>query len=104
MPKIDEVFKETYPQLAEQLEELGINSTIQLKERFESNGKYLNEVLDYDLKDNEKIRSIAEDPPQIPVAVGRRDIATILSALFVIGLLLFFGYQFWNFTKYIFNY
>ncbi len=57
---IDEVFNEKYPQLAKQLEELGITDTDKLVERFQSNGKYLNEVLEYDLKDNEKIRSIAE--------------------------------------------
>ena len=58
---IDEVFNEKYPQLAKQLEELGITDTDKLVERFQSNGKYLNEVLEYDLKDNEKIRSIAEN-------------------------------------------
>ena len=63
MAKIDEVFNEKYPQLAKQLEELGITDTDKLVERFQSNGKYLNEVLEYDLKDNEKIRSIAEEAP-----------------------------------------
>lgn len=62
MDTIEEIFKDTYPKLAKQLEELGIKTTTQLKERFESNGKYVSEVLDYDLKDNEKIRSIAESP------------------------------------------
>jgi len=59
--KINEVFSEDYPQLAEQLEELSVTDTAKLLKRFKSNGKYLNEVLDYDLKDNEKIRSIVEN-------------------------------------------
>lgn len=59
MSEIKNVFKDTYPQLAEQLEEYEIYSTAQLKQRFESNDKYLIELLDYDLKDNEKIRSMA---------------------------------------------
>lgn len=61
MDTIEEIFKDTYPKLAKQLEELGIKTTTQLKERFESNGKYVSEVLDYDLKDNEKIRSIFDE-------------------------------------------
>ncbi len=60
MASIIEVFDEKYPELSKQLDELGVKDTETLVERFKSNGKYLNEVLDYDLKDNEKIRSIAE--------------------------------------------
>ena len=60
MASISEVFDEMYPELSKQLDELGVKATDTLVERFKSNGKYLNEVLDYDLKDNEKIRSIAE--------------------------------------------
>ena len=63
MALIKDVFNETFPQLAEQLKEIGITHTPQLVERFKSNGKFLNELLDYDLKDNEKIRSIAEEAP-----------------------------------------
>ena len=99
MALIKDVFNETYPQLVNQLKELGINSTIQLKERFESNSKYLTEELGYDFEDNEKIRSIAEVPPELEVGNGRM-IGFILSALIVIGGLLYFLY--WLF-KGIFN-
>ena len=61
MASISEVFNEEYPELSKQLDELGVKDTETLVDRFKSNGKYLNEVLDYDLKDNEKIRSIAEN-------------------------------------------
>lgn len=57
MALIKDVFNETYPQLAEQLDELGITDTDELEERFKTNGSYLVDTLDYDLKDNEKIRS-----------------------------------------------
>jgi hypothetical protein len=70
MSDLNNVFKETFPQLAEQLKEYGVKSTAQLKQRFESNDKYLIELLDYDLKDNEKIRSMAESSELNPYIEG----------------------------------
>ena len=91
MAKIDEVFNEKYPQLAKQLEELGITDTDKLVERFQSNGKYLNEVLEYDLKDNEKIRSIAESFNKHKGATVIKTEETVASKDWVIAMIIFFS-------------
>ena len=97
MPKIDEVFKETYPQLAEQLEELGISYTSDLGKRFESNGKYLSEVLEYDLKDYEKIRTMSEDAQKKYDFESEKQngVVGIVSALIVLGMIFYFLYKVW---------
>ena len=81
--KVDKVFKEAYPQLVEQLEELGITEVQQLIDRFNINGKYLVETLDYELKDNEKIHSMAKDAVEIPLYI------------FIIGFFLSIAFLVW---------
>jgi len=90
MYTIEEAYKDTYPKLAKQLEELGIKTTTQLKKRFESNGKYVSEVLDYDLKDNEKIRSIAESPTPLN---KKTFIGGAITLSFIVGLPLYLFYK-----------
>lgn len=95
MANISKVFNEKYPELSKQLDELGVKDTETLVGRFKSNGKYLNEVLDYDLKDNEKIRSIAEEVSEEVVIKTQDQAPGSDSWLITIGgflLLLVFGY------------
>jgi hypothetical protein len=101
MASISEVFDEKYPELSKQLDELGVKDTETLVERFKSNGKYLNEVLDYDLKDNEKIRSSAEEESDEVVQKEVSDNLIKKGAAYYLKL---FAYVCLSFTFFIFLY
>ena len=50
-----------YPDLPKQLEEMGVNNSSGLYYKFSQNKKYVHEVLDYSMKDNELIYQVVFD-------------------------------------------
>jgi hypothetical protein len=84
--KISDVYADKYPELSGKLNELGITEVRQLLERFKANSKYLNETLEYEMKDNEIIFSMAQNAVDSDIKTenyGRLAVAAFITLCFL---------------------